>query len=324
MNRLSTLRSGFATDVGPQRQANEDRIWADDAAGIFLVVDGLGGHPAGEFAAQTAVDIIVRNLHPEDGGIERQVRDAITAANNEIFQLAQQDAGCSGMACVLTLAVAQDDTLTVGHVGDSRLYLVWNGNIRKLTSDHSPVGEQEDSGHLTETEAMTHPRRNEVFRDVGSRPRTPEDDDFIDIRSLPFHPDGALLLCSDGLTDSLTSTEIASILETYNGDPADLAERLVAAANESGGTDNVSVVFVAGPDFIGVNSPAMLEARKRHAITRVRGGRARWRRRRGRLLWLGLGMLLGILLWLVGERFVFPAFEQSGLDVSGRFIGRVT
>ena len=91
------------------------------------------------------------------------------------------------MACVLTLAVVREDVVTVGHVGDSRLYLIWNGTLRKLTPDHSPVGEQEDQGELTEAEAMEHPRRNEVFRDVGSRERGANDGDFIEVRSFPFH-----------------------------------------------------------------------------------------------------------------------------------------
>ncbi len=303
MDSVTARRSGLATDTGPHRTRNEDRIYADDAAGVYIVADGLGGHPAGELAAQTAIDVIAHELKPDLGDVERQIRKAITAANNEIFRSAQEDPACTGMACVLTLAVAHEETVTFGHVGDSRLYLVWNGIVRKLTSDHSPVGEQEDSGELTESEAMAHPRRNEVFRDVGSRVRDASDRDFIEVRSLPLHADAALLLCSDGLSDTLTSSEIGTIIETYNGDAGEMARSLVEAANERGTADNVSVVFVAGPDFIGVNSPEMLDARARHAITRVRRGRARWRRRLRRLLWVLLGMVMGIALWIVLERF---------------------
>ncbi len=305
MNAAAAWRSGLATDIGPRRASNEDRVHADDTSGIFLVADGLGGHAAGELAAQTAVDIIIRELDPATGDIERQVRHAITAANNEIFHLAQSDAGLAGMACVLTLAVAHDDEVTVGHVGDSRLYLIWNGTVRKLTADHSPVGELEDQGELTEAEAMAHPRRNEVFRDVGSRERNATDNDFIDVKSFPFHPSAALLLCSDGLSDSLTSAGIASIVETYSGDPGETAESLVRAANERGGNDNVSVVFVAGSDFIGVNSPAMADARVRHAITRIRQGRFRWKRRATRALWLAIGIIVGMLLFALIERYSY-------------------
>jgi PPM family protein phosphatase len=292
-------RSAAATDVGLQRSNNEDRVFADDSSGIFLVVDGLGGHPAGEKAAETAVETIVRELDAVSPPIEQQVRRAITSANNEICRLGETNPDWNGMACVLTLALAHEDTVTVGHVGDSRLYLICNGTIRKLTSDHSPVGEQEDGGELTVEQAMMHPRRHEVFRDVGSRERQPDDEDFIEIKSFPFHPTAALLLCSDGLSDVLTATEIGDIIERYSGEPEEIAGLLVKAANERGGVDNVSVVFVAGPEFVGTRSPAFLEARARHATTRARIGRSPWRIRAGRLLWLVIGIILGMAIWAV-------------------------
>ena len=153
------------------RAENQDRAYADDELGIFLVVDGLGGHAAGEKAAETAVDMVRAEMAQADGDPRDRIRRAITAANNRIFEEAAENETWRGMACVLTLAVIDDDRVIVGHVGDSRLYLTWNGAIRKLTSDHSPVGEREDAGELTEPEAMAHPRRHEVFRDVGSRRR---------------------------------------------------------------------------------------------------------------------------------------------------------
>ena len=105
------------------------------------------------------------------------------------------------MACVLTAAVIRDGRAMVGHVGDTRLYKLRSGRIEKVTRDHSPVGEREDARELSELDAMQHPRRNEVYRDVGSEPHEPGDPDFIDIHEVPFEPDAALLLCSDGLTD---------------------------------------------------------------------------------------------------------------------------
>jgi serine/threonine protein phosphatase PrpC len=312
MNTASAWHSGLATDTGPQRTSNEDRVYADDATGVFLVVDGLGGHAAGELAAQTALETIIAELHPEQGEVERQVREVIAAANNAIYEAAQSSPECAGMACVLTLAVAHEDTVTVGHVGDSRLYLIWNGAVRKLTSDHSPVGEQEDLGELSESEAMAHPRRNEVFRDVGSRLRGSADSDFIEIKSFPFHAGAALLLCSDGLSDALTSSEIGAIVETYSGDPGQTAEMLVRGANERGGSDNVSVVFVAGPDFIGIHSASMAEARSRHAITRMRHAGGRRRRLLGRIVWLIVGVILGMVLFAVLQRYA-RAFNPGGL-----------
>jgi serine/threonine protein phosphatase PrpC len=174
------------------------------------------------------------------------------------------------MACVLTLALLDGDRAVVGHVGDSRLYLLWNGAIHKLTSDHSPVGEREDRGELTESEAMLHPRRHEVFRNVGSERRDVAEDDFVEIKEFQFKPDAALVLCTDGLSDLLTSAQMAEVVERYAGDPEQVARELVDAANRAGGKDNVTVVFVAGPEFVGTQSPEMAGARMRHAITKVR------------------------------------------------------
>lgn len=305
MKTASAWRAASVTDPGLQRGNNEDRVYADDARGIYLVADGLGGHAAGERAAETAVEIIARELDPARGAMEEQVRRAITLANNQIHTLAQENPAWRGMACVLTLAVIHDNVVTVGHVGDSRLYLVWNGAVRKLTSDHSPIGEREDQGELTEAEAMAHPRRNEVFRDVGSCPRGLDDPNFVELKSFPFHPAAALLICSDGLSDALASSQIGAIVEQYDGDPGRSAQLLVDAANEQGGRDNISVVFIAGPEFVGVHSPAMAEVRARHAVTRMRHAPKVWRARLSRLLWFLVGVLVGMFLRNVLAALIF-------------------
>lgn len=301
MTTLLKWKAGQATDAGPRRAVNEDRVHCDESSGVFVVADGLGGHAGGERAAEIAVDAIAHSLNPFAGDIERQVQNAVLAANNQIYQTACEDPELNGMACVLTLAVIHESTVTTGHVGDSRLYLIWNGTVRKITPDHSPVGELEDQGELTEEQAMLHPRRNEVFRDVGSRERA-EAGDFVEVRSFPLHAGAALLLCSDGLSDALTSTQILDIVETYDGDCDAIALRLVAAANANGGKDNVSVVFVAGPEFTGVHSPAAASARVRHSITRMRRSQGMWRRTAGRLFWIALGMVIGIAIWIAGMK----------------------
>lgn len=318
MKAAVAWRAGVATDPGLLRTVNEDRALADDTLGLFLVVDGLGGHAAGEMAAETAVRAITGHMESAalEGrrDIEENIRRAITEANNQIYLLAQQNEDWRGMACVLTLAVADEDRVTVGHVGDSRLYLVWNGNLRKLTSDHSPVGEQEEHGELTEQEAMQHPRRNEVFRDVGSQPHEPQDQQFIETRSFRFRQDAALLLCSDGLSDVLTSSEISGIVERYDGDPNSTARQLVEAANCAGGKDNISVVFVAGADFLGSDSNTLVEVRPRHAATRMREPKGRWRAIARNALLLIAGMILGILLWTALERFTGHASTAAPAD----------
>jgi serine/threonine protein phosphatase PrpC len=287
-----TPLAGAATDTGMLREHNEDRYWMDAARGLFLVVDGVGGQAAGELAAQTAVETIREAMSDADASAEARVKFAITSANNRIFRQAQEDEEHRGMACVLTLALLEDGRITIGHVGDSRLYLIWDGAIRKLTSDHSPVGEDEDTGALTEEEAMLHPRRNEVFRDVGSRLRELEDDGFIEIRQCRFREDAALLLCSDGLTDQLTAAQIRAITGRYDGDPARVAAELVEAANDAGGRDNITALFVAGPRFRGGDGVT----RPRFAATRPRTGASPFG---GRLAFLTYGMLIGMLLWLV-------------------------
>lgn len=307
MKAVVQWRAGVATDTGRVRASNEDRYWIDDRNGAFLVVDGVGGHAAGETAAETAVEVIREELHAPgdaDENAEERVRRAIAAANNRIFDVARDSDGLRGMACVLTLAVVDAGELVIGHVGDSRLYLIWNGSIRKLTSDHSPVGEDEDAGEISEEEAMLHPRRNEVFRDVGTRPHAPGDDGFIEIRRCDFKPEAAFLLCSDGLTDVLPSGAIRDIVARYQGDPAQVAGELVKTANEAGGRDNITALFVAGSDFRG----RARETRERHATTRIRAEsnvRAPRRFFTGRLAFLFYGVLLGILLaaalhWLRG------------------------
>lgn len=288
-----TPLAGAATDTGLLRENNEDRYWMDADRGLFLVVDGVGGHAAGELAAQTAVETIRETMSWADSSAEERVKMAITAANNRIFRRAQEDDEHRGMACVLTLALLDGGRITIGHVGDSRLYLIWDGAIRKITSDHSPVGEDEDAGELTEAEAMVHPRRNEVFRDVGSRIRDLEDDDFIETRQCRFRDDAALLLCSDGLTDQLTAAQIRTITGRYDGDPGRVAAELVEAANEAGGKDNITALFVAGPKFRGRDGAT----RPLTMVTRPQPPRRR--RFTARLLFMILGVLIGMLIWAV-------------------------
>jgi serine/threonine protein phosphatase PrpC len=290
---MNGFASGAASDTGLLRERNEDRYFSDPERGVFLVVDGVGGQAAGDLAAQTAVDVIRgSDLRDDDS-----VRDAIARANNRIYELAEERTELRGMACVLTLAVVRDEQITIGHVGDSRLYLIWQGAIRKLTSDHSPVGEGEDAGELSEAEAMQHPRRNEVFRDVGSRPRGATDGDFIQIVKCRFRPDAAILLCSDGLTDHLTAAEVREIVDRFDGDAANVAAELVDAANQAGGKDNITAVFVAGPEFRGGPHAASETTRPRSTTTRFRRPPRLWR-----VALLVCGVVIGMLVWMAVRR----------------------
>jgi parallel beta-helix repeat protein len=235
--------------MGRRRTNNEDRIYIDSDRGIFAVIDGVGGQAAGEHAAETAVEIIRERLERQSGTPEERLREAIALANNEIYRLAHSNPEWNGMACVLTAVLLEDDVVTVGHVGDSRLYLLQPGQIRKMTRDHSPVGEREDHGEIGELEAMRHVRRNEIYRDVGGTEHEPDDPAFIDISSFPMPSDGALLLCSDGLTDLITSEEIRAGVERYAPDYDAAILALIDAANHAGGKDNITVVIVASPGY---------------------------------------------------------------------------
>ena len=249
MQVSSILRAAGDSHPGLQRPINEDRFHYDPVRGLFIVVDGVGGQAAGEKAAETALTMLRTRLERETGEIEDRVREAIAIANNEIHRLASLRSEWQGMACVLTIAVVANGGLVVGHVGDTRLYKLRGGRIDKITRDHSPVGEREDAGELSEADAMQHPRRNEVYRDVGSERHEAGDAQFIDILHVPFEPDAAILLCSDGLTDCVPSVAIQSIVRDYAGHPYEIVRGLIDAANDAGGKDNVTVVYAEGPRF---------------------------------------------------------------------------
>ena len=245
----SILRCAGASHPGRVRGNNEDAYWMDPERGIFLVVDGIGGHNAGEKAAAIAVERVRARLERPTGSPEQRLREAIALANNEILREASTNADWKGMACVLTLALLENGSAVIGHVGDSRLYLIRDGAIRKVTHDHSPVGEREDAGELKERDAMRHPRRNEVFRDVGSEPHSPDDPEFIEIQTAPFDSASALLLCSDGLSDQVTTPEILAAVQRHAGDPDAAVGELIGKANAAGGKDNVTVLIAEGERF---------------------------------------------------------------------------
>jgi serine/threonine protein phosphatase PrpC len=247
----TVLRAFGDSHPGLRRDNNEDRFHVDAERGVFFVIDGVGGHAAGERAAEIALSMLRSRLERETGSVADRVREAIAVANNEIYESALRDPGLTGMACVLTVAVVHDGLVTVGHVGDTRLYKVRRGSLRKITHDHSPVGDREDRGEITESEAMQHPRRNEIFRDVGSEPHSPADEGFIETVETDFEADSALLLCTDGLTDLVSAARIRDIVVRNAGAPGLVVQQLLEAANEAGGKDNVSVVFVEGPRFAG-------------------------------------------------------------------------
>ncbi len=252
----SPLRTGAGTDPGRQRTGNEDAYLCLPEAGIFAVIDGVGGYAGGEVAAAVAREAVSRRLaHRHGEPEEERLREAVTNANNTIYWRSREEPDLAGMACVLTVVLVEGPRLFAAHVGDTRLYKIRQHKIVKLTSDHSFVGVQEDRDELSEYEAMHHPRRNEILRDVGSELHEPNDDNFIDIVDTPFEPEAALLLCTDGLTDLVPSRELLRLVYEHAGHPQAAAEALIRAANDAGGTDNITVVVVEGSRFGAPDTP---------------------------------------------------------------------
>jgi len=261
MRVSDVLNAAGETHPGLHRDVNEDRFHVDLTRGIFCVIDGVGGQAAGGKAADTALAMLRTRLERDTGLVEDRIREAITLANNEIHRQASRKPAWKGMACVLTVAIVDNGDVVVGHVGDTRLYKLRHGHIEKLTRDHSPVGEREDAHELSELEAMRHPRRNEVYRDVGSELHNLSDRDFIDLVRVTLEADAALLLCSDGLTDSVTAGTINAIIEDHAGDANQIVRTLIDAANRAGGKDNVTVVYVEGARFLEGEDTRELRAR---------------------------------------------------------------
>lgn len=265
---MSTLLLAGQTDVGQRRRDNQDTficipLWSTTTV-LLVVIDGVGGYAGGDQAAAIAKTSIERYMTTPTGDRLTMLREAVTYANNQIVEQRQQEPGLAQMCCVLTAAIAdvQTKSLVFVHVGDTRLYRLRAGVLDKLTHDHSLVGIREDANQLTETEAMNHPRRNEILREVGSAVRRVDDPEFLEFGETDFQPGDGLLLCSDGLTDMLTRAQITSVL-TGTLSPEEQVTELIRQANEQGGYDNITVVLAYNnsPDEAVITSvpPAKLE-----------------------------------------------------------------
>ncbi len=241
------------TDVGQRRQDNQDTFicqplgspkWSSQHLALLAVIDGVGGYAGGDQAAAIARTYLEAYMAEPKGDILSMLREAVVHANNQILEARQQELRFAQMSCVLTAAVADAgrNRLYVVHVGDTRLYRFRNGRLDKLTSDHSLVGVREDAGELSEAEAMNHPRRNEILRDVGSTRHQIDDPDFFDAFDADFLPGDALLLCSDGLSDMLTKAQMTAVLNQKISLQAQV-QQLIDLANQQGGKDNITVVL---------------------------------------------------------------------------------
>jgi PPM family protein phosphatase len=230
---LRVVEESHRTDTGRQRHANEDAYFAE--APVFAVADGMGGAQAGEVASRIAADAF-ESADEGDEAPEHFLSRVVGAANERIHQLAEQDASRSGMGTTLTAALIGEDEVSFAHVGDSRAYVFRDGDLKRLTSDHSLVEELRRQGRLTEAQAEEHPQRSIITRALG-----PEPEVEVDTMTYPARPGDVFLLCSDGLTTMVPEARIARILERSRSlDSA--VSRLIHEANEGGGRDNITAV----------------------------------------------------------------------------------
>lgn len=249
MRNRENIKFCGLTDTGKRRTNNEDAFVAerlDDGTVLAIVIDGVGGYEGGEVAAEIAQKEIPSYMKEFNRGERLELlKQAVVCANNAIFDRRQLDTARPNMSCVLTSALIDTDRKVIDmvHVGDTRMYQYHNGELLKLSHDHSYVGYCEEIGELTEEQAMHHPRRNEISRSVGEGRHGVCDQSFLEAVEHPLLPDSILLLCSDGLTDLVTSAQIVSILE-QNVSLEENTKQLINAANEAGGKDNITVVLV--------------------------------------------------------------------------------
>jgi protein phosphatase len=242
------------TDVGRKRKGNEDSVIANPEQRLFVVADGMGGHAAGEIASKVAVDSINEFVCLTGGDDEitwpfgldegisydgNRLKTAVRYANRKVLEAVKEKAEYEGMATTVAAVLVDGSTANLAHVGDSRVYLYRGDELQQLTSDHSWVNEQLQSGIISAEQARGHPLRNVVTRALGGKV-----DLQVDMQAQPMEADDILLVCSDGLTTMVTDEEIARVLSETRGDIEAGASGLVAEANARGGEDNITVVLL--------------------------------------------------------------------------------
>jgi len=236
------------TDVGKVRDHNEDAIDWDTERGMFILADGMGGHNAGEIASALAIESIKHALYdvltPEviDSEIvdyNDAIYEAITYANTEIFEQAQENPDYAGMGTTLVMSLIHNGKALIANVGDSRLYVHNGSTLKQMTTDHSLVQEMVDNGYLSVEEAYSAVSRNLITRALGIGEEVE-----VDLIEHEIQPGDVFLICSDGLSDLVLDDEISTILVKNQGSLNDAAKDLVDAANEKGGKDNISVILM--------------------------------------------------------------------------------
>jgi serine/threonine protein phosphatase PrpC len=238
------LAQSFAdTNTGRKRRHNEDSFVSEPP--LFAVADGMGGAQAGEVASSIAANTLLEGTAEAGKDGPARVVELIQTANRRVYQRAHEDAAASGMGTTMTVALLEaDGVIVIGHVGDSRAYVLRGGRLQQLTDDHSLVAELVRRGELSPEEAEVHPQRSVITRALGTDPNVD-----VDAFSFQAEPGDVFLLCSDGLTSMVDVNTVAELLERNRFDLEAAARALIKAANDRGGEDNITtVLFRVGGD----------------------------------------------------------------------------
>jgi serine/threonine protein phosphatase PrpC len=243
-NLSQVLEVATATHSGMVRSHNEDSVAADAEIGLAVLADGMGGYNAGEVASGIAVAMISEELKKlladaEPDGAEKLLGEQVARANSAIYQAAQSQPQYSGMGTTLVVALWHDNKMSVGHVGDSRLYRLRSETFEQVTRDHSLLQEQIDSGMITREQARFSQNKNLVTRAVGIDVEVE-----TELHTYAVEPGDIYLLCSDGLSDMVTDEDLQLTLSSLQANLPLAAEQLVQQANDNGGRDNISVILV--------------------------------------------------------------------------------
>ncbi|WP_066194026.1 MULTISPECIES: Stp1/IreP family PP2C-type Ser/Thr phosphatase [Gracilibacillus] len=238
----------FQTDKGKVRELNEDAVdvLTNENQLLAIVADGMGGHQAGDVASHLAVETVTvhwKELTDSLGehNVKGWLKDTITKVNNLVYHTAQTDASYQGMGTTLVVAVCTKAAITIGHIGDSRAYLINQTGLQQVTNDHSLVGELVRKGQLSAEDAQVHPQRNIILKALGT-----EEDLVPDIYQKTWEEQEQLLICSDGLTDKVDDQELYDIL--MNNEVKQASEILIQLANDRGGEDNITLTIVKNED----------------------------------------------------------------------------
>lgn len=221
-----------ATDIGLVRETNQDNFYIDKSVKWAVVADGMGGHNGGETASSLAVGEIKKSMAQGVG-----LKESISNANTLVYRTSVENPELSGMGTTVVLCEILGGRANIAHVGDSRAYLYRDGKLKQITKDHSIVQQLIDSGTITEEQALYHPQRNLITRAVGT-----EKNILVDYETLEIFENDYILICSDGLSSYVEEDKIVNIIE--NNKSGETVEKLIEAANNSGGKDNVTVVLI--------------------------------------------------------------------------------